>query len=123
MELRYNLDRIETMTIKKEDIDWDNFPAFVAGSSEKKTLSDADKEWFVKQWNEEQPTADQEMSDYQRRRRNAILDSTDWIVQKSAEKGEAVPDEWQTYRQALRDLPTHENWPNLEQSDWPTKPE
>jgi len=27
-----------------------------------------------------------------------------------------------TYRQALRDLPTHENWPNLEDADWPTKP-
>ena len=30
--------------------------------------------------------------------------------------------EMTTYRQALRDLPTHENWPNLEDSDWPTKP-
>ena len=27
-----------------------------------------------------------------------------------------------TYRQALRDLPTHKNWPNLSDSDWPTKP-
>ena len=40
------------MTIKKEDIDWDNFPAYVAGSSEKKTLSEADKEWFVNNFNE-----------------------------------------------------------------------
>ena len=30
--------------------------------------------------------------------------------------------EMTTYRQALRDSPTHENWPNLEDSDWPTKP-
>ena len=30
--------------------------------------------------------------------------------------------EMQTYRQALRDLPTHSNWPYLEDSDWPTKP-
>ena len=30
--------------------------------------------------------------------------------------------EMTTYRQALRDLPTHENWPKLEDSDWPTKP-
>ena len=27
-----------------------------------------------------------------------------------------------TYRQALRDLPSHSNWPNLETNDWPTKP-
>ena len=64
------------------------------------------------------------MADYQRRRRNAILDSTDWIVQKSAEKGEAVPDEWQTYRQELRDLPdgisSSEDIKNLV---YPTKPE
>ena len=30
--------------------------------------------------------------------------------------------EWQTYRQQLRDLPTHSNWPYLEPEDWPTKP-
>jgi hypothetical protein len=26
------------------------------------------------------------------------------------------------YRQALRDITTHSNWPHLEDSDWPTKP-
>lgn len=30
--------------------------------------------------------------------------------------------EMTTYRQALRDLPTHANWPNLGDDDWPTKP-
>ena len=30
--------------------------------------------------------------------------------------------EMTTYRQALRDITTHENWPNLEDADWPTKP-
>ena len=33
-----------------------------------------------------------------------------------------MPDNVKTYRQALRDLPTHKNWPNLEDADWPTKP-
>jgi len=27
-----------------------------------------------------------------------------------------------TYRQALRDITSHSNWPNLESDDWPTKP-
>ena len=27
-----------------------------------------------------------------------------------------------TYRQALRDITTHSNWPHLEEDDWPTKP-
>ena len=30
--------------------------------------------------------------------------------------------EMTTYRQALRDLPDHSNWPNLDDEDWPTKP-
>ena len=30
--------------------------------------------------------------------------------------------EMTTYRQALRDITAHENWPNLEDADWPTKP-
>ena len=27
-----------------------------------------------------------------------------------------------TYRQALRDITTHANWPHLAEDDWPTKP-
>ena len=27
------------------------------------------------------------------------------------------------YRQALRDITTHSNWPNLNPEDWPVKPE
>jgi len=30
--------------------------------------------------------------------------------------------EMTTYRQALRDITDHENWPNLADDDWPTKP-
>ena len=30
--------------------------------------------------------------------------------------------EMTTYRQALRDITTHANWPNLADDDWPTKP-
>jgi hypothetical protein len=30
--------------------------------------------------------------------------------------------EMATYRQALRDITTHANWPNLNDDDWPTKP-
>jgi len=30
--------------------------------------------------------------------------------------------EMTTYRQALRDITSHANWPNLEDADWPTKP-
>ncbi len=30
--------------------------------------------------------------------------------------------EMATYRQALRDITTHSNWPKLEDADWPIKP-
>lgn len=54
--------------------------------------------------------------------RNNLLSQTDWEVIKATEAGLAVSDEIKAYRTALRDLPTHENWPNLEDDDWPTAP-
>ena len=51
--------------------------------------------------------------------RDSLLTETDWW---------ALPDsptmtaEQTTYRQALRDITTHANWPHLEEADWPTKP-
>ena len=36
--------------------------------------------------------------------RNELLNESDWIVTKSLEEGVAVPDEWKTYRQELRDI-------------------
>ena len=36
--------------------------------------------------------------------RNELLNESDWIVTKSLEAGVAVPDEWKTYRQELRDI-------------------
>lgn len=50
--------------------------------------------------------------------RNTLLSQTDWIVSKSSEKNEPVPENWQTYRQALRDVtlqqdPFNITWPVL----------
>lgn len=53
--------------------------------------------------------------------RKQLLAETDWIVTKSLESGEAVPDEWKQYRQALRDIPTQPDFPDS--IEWPTKPE
>ena len=60
--------------------------------------------------------------DILRGERNQRLIDADWLVIKANETGTSVPDEWKTYRQALRDLPKHSKWPHLESSDWPTKP-
>ena len=53
-----------------------------------------------------------------RAERNIKLAETDWTAMSDV----TMADNMKTYRQALRDLPTHKNWPNLEDADWPTKP-
>lgn len=50
--------------------------------------------------------------------RDAKLAETDFYALSDV----TMSSEMQTYRQALRDLPSHSNWPNLEEADWPTKP-
>ena len=52
--------------------------------------------------------------------RNARLTASDWVVTKSLELGEAVPQSWLTYRQALRDITLQEDPFNIV---WPTPPE
>ena len=54
-----------------------------------------------------------------RTQRDAKLAETDWMVIKSAETGVALPTEMAAYRQAVRDITTHANFPYLQDSDWP----
>ena len=54
-----------------------------------------------------------------RTERNNKLKETDWVVTKASETGVAVSDDWKTYRQALRDVPTQSDPDNI---TWPTKP-
>ena len=51
--------------------------------------------------------------------RDELLAETDWW----AVSDRTMTAEQTAYRQALRDLSTHANWPDLEDADWPTKPE
>lgn len=53
--------------------------------------------------------------------RDAYLSKTDWVVTKAIESGQPVPIEWQSYRQALRDITEH--YSSLEEVVWPEKPE
>lgn len=54
-----------------------------------------------------------------RSKRNGLIAETDWWASVDL----TMTAEQTTYRQALRDITTHANWPNLADSDWPTKPE
>jgi len=54
-----------------------------------------------------------------RNTRDAKLAETDFYALSDV----TMSAEMTTYRQALRDITSHANWPNLEEADWPTKPE
>ena len=56
-----------------------------------------------------------------RGKRSSLLAQSDWVVPFYLEKGQPVPQEWQDYRQALRDIPQQEGFPYA--VIWPTKPE
>ena len=75
-----------------------------------KTKSEQEKEY--------QATLDAATAANHRSTRNSKLTETDWTAMSDV----TMADDMKTYRQALRDLPTHKNWPNLEDADWPTKP-
>ena len=65
-----------------------------------------------------QATLDADTAARHRNTRDSKLAETDWNAMSDV----TMADTMKTYRQALRDLPTHSNWPNLEDNDWPTKP-
>lgn len=50
--------------------------------------------------------------------RDRLLSDTDWWGASDNTMTQAQTD----YRQALRDITAHANWPNLGDADWPTKP-
>ena len=54
-----------------------------------------------------------------REKRNALLVESDWTQIADATVDKTA---WATYRQSLRDITTYSNFPNLEDSDWPTAP-
>ena len=49
-------------------------------------------------------------------KRNDLLAETDWRASSDV----TISDEWRTYRQALRDVPSQAGFPNT--ITWPTKP-
>jgi len=54
-----------------------------------------------------------------RTKRDSLLAETDWMALTDV----TMSAEMATYRQALRDITTHANFPNLEDADYPVKPE
>jgi len=57
-----------------------------------------------------------------RETRNELLAESDWTQMPDSPLTDEAKTSWATYRTSLRNLPTHENWPSLEDADWPTQP-
>ena len=66
-----------------------------------------------------QATLDAKAGEAVRTKRNTLLAETDYMALSDV----TMSAEMTTYRQALRDITTHANFPNLDEADWPTKPE
>jgi len=65
-----------------------------------------------------QTTLDANTATANRTKRDGLLAATDYFALTDVTMDAAMT----TYRQALRDITTHADWPNLADSDWPTKP-
>ena len=65
-----------------------------------------------------QATLDANTAAGHRATRDAKLAETDFYALSDV----TMSSEMTTYRQALRDITGHDNWPNLGDDDWPTKP-
>jgi len=53
-----------------------------------------------------------------RAKRDTLISETDWWASSDL----TMTAEQTAYRQALRDITAHANWPHLDAADWPTKP-
>ena len=73
-----------------------------------------------------QTARDNATAESTRAERNRRLAETDWMANSDV----TMTDAWKTYRQALRDITKHSNWPYLKmpapdgsgENDWPVKP-
>jgi len=66
--------------------------------------------------------ADDRAAAANRDKRNQLLVDSDWTQMPDSPLTDEVKTSWATYRTALRALPEHTNWPNLEDADWPVSP-
>jgi len=65
-----------------------------------------------------QATLDAATATANRTKRDGLLAGTDYFALTDVTMDAAMT----TYRQALRDITAHANWPNLADADWPAKP-
>ena len=55
-----------------------------------------------------------------KKRRNRLLADSDWVVARSIETGEPIPQEWKDYRQVLRDITIGNERPEVDEHGYAT---
>ena len=65
-----------------------------------------------------QARLDSDAAESNRNERDRLIAETDWWASSDL----TMTAEQTAYRQALRDITSHANWPHLGEDDWPTKP-
>lgn len=65
-----------------------------------------------------QARLDSDAAENNRTRRDSLIAETDWWASSDL----TMTAEQTAYRQALRDITTHTNWPHIQPDDWPVKP-
>jgi hypothetical protein len=65
-----------------------------------------------------QARLDAKVADSNRSKRDTFLAATDYFALTDVTMDSAMT----SYRQALRDITDHSNWPNLAENDWPVAP-
>ena len=65
-----------------------------------------------------QARLDSSAAERNRTQRDKLIAETDWWASSDL----TMTAEQTAYRQALRDITSHANWPHLDEADWPTKP-
>ena len=53
------------------------------------------------------------LNERNRETRNELLAASDWTQANDSPLTTALKTKWKTYRQALRDLPSSSDWPNV----------
>jgi len=78
--------------------------------------------WTTKTW-EDTRTEQEKYSQAAKQikeQRSKLLDDSDWVIVKAMDTGTPIPQDWQTYRQQLRDITLQPEFPfNI---TWPQKP-
>jgi hypothetical protein len=81
-------------------------------------FSDGDQGTKAEQEAAYQTQLDNEVAKRNRNHRDILIAATDWWASSDLTMSSAQ----NSYRQALRDITAHSNWPHVEETDWPTKP-